>query len=267
MGNLFEQEGCNVDSRKRRRLIQLLKKVERISLVVLVWLLGAAVLYGIYTAALLKPYFKVERIEVEGNLRALSKEDVISKSGINMGDHLLRMPVGDIQDKLSKNPWIKEVAVHRKFPNKIWIYVTEYVPEAIVRTSDWYYVDRFGKFFKKLDRDDDKNFPVITGLEEFTIKDKDGFQSKIVELLRVKKLYEESSMGEIYGLSEVHFNSNWGVSVVTLVDPIELRLGFGPFREKINRLQIVYPAIRSHGGIVAYIDLNSEGKVVVKYGT
>lgn len=265
MGNLFEQER-NIDTRKRRRFFQLLKKIERISAVVLIWLMGAALLYAIYTAAFLKPYFDVDKIEVEGTFRVLTKDKIISKSGIKMGDHLLRLPVGEIQARLEKSPWIKEVAVHRKFPHMVWIYVKEYIPEAIVRKDGWHYVNRFGQVFKTISLEDDRDFPIITGLEEIPDDDEAALKSKVVELLRVKKLYESSSLGEIFGISEIHFNENKGVSIVTMVDPMELRLGYGPFVEKIDRLQIVYPAIRSRGGVVAYIDFNSEGKVVVKYG-
>lgn len=265
MANLFEQER-NVDRRKRRRIVVILKKIERISLVVLVWMIGAAALYALYTAAVLKPYFTVDTIEVKGDLRILSKDAVIDASGISKGDHLLRVPVNEVQDRLSKNPWIKEVAVHRKFPHMVWIYVKEYVPEAVIRKEGWHYVNRFGQIFKTLTLEDDRNFPVITGLENFSNENDHELKSKIVELLKVKKLYELSSIGEIYGLSEIHFDENTGVSIITLVDPMQLRLGFGPFREKIDRLQAVYPAIRSHGGMIAYIDFSSEGKVMVKYG-
>lgn len=266
--DLFKPNKRDIDTRKRRHLFKMVKRVERISAVVLAWMVGATILYGVYTIIFTKPYFKVDTIEVKGNLKALNAERVIESSGIKVGNPLLHIPVADIQKKLVENPWIKEAAVHRKFPNMVWLYVNEYVPEAIVRIKGWYYVDRFGTLFKKLALGDEKDFPVITGLEYLA----DGgsgedFKSRLVELLRVKKVYEASQVGEIYGLSEIHFDANKGVSIVTLNDPMELRLGFGSFAEKIDRLQLVYPAIRSHGGVVAYVDLGSEGKVVVKYGT
>jgi len=256
------------DSRRRRRLFRLVKKIQRITSVVLVWMVGVAILYGIYTVAFLKPYFEVSDINVRGDLHYLTKEEIITSSGIQAGDHLLRLPVKEIQKRLSEHPWIKEVAVHRKLPRMVWIYVKEYEPVAIVRTDDWYYVNRFGVPFKKLDSSDDHNFPVITGLETFAESGFEGtFRSHLVEMLRVLNLYEALPVGESYGVSEIHFNPNRGASVITLNDPMELRLGFGPFVEKMNRLQTVYPAMRSHGGVIAYVDLSSEGKVVVKYGT
>lgn len=266
---LYKPNKKQIDTRKRRRLYRFVKKVQRISAVILVWMVGVTVLYGVYVTTFRKPYFKVRLVEVRGDLRVLTEEKIVKDSGIKDGDHLLRMVIGDVQKKLARNPWIKEVAVHRKLPHMVLIYVKEYLPEAIVRLNGgWHYVDRFGEPFKKLDADDKKDYPIITGLEELPENDgKDQFKSRVVELLGVKKLYETSQLGEIYGLSEIHFSSKSGVSVITLNDPMELRLGFGPFVEKIERFETVYPAIRSHGGVVAYVDLNSEGKVVVKYGT
>jgi len=258
----------DVDSRKKRRFFRVVKKVQRICAVILAWMIGMTVLYGIYSITFLKPYFLVGEIEIKGNLHALTEDDIVLASEINIGDHLLRVPVGEIQKKLMKNPWIKEVAVHRKFPHMVWIYIKEYVPVALVRMDGWYYVDRFGHPFKKLGMEDNKDFPLITGLEEApNINLKKNFESKIVEFLRVKNLFENSELGETYGLSEIHFSNNGGVSLITLNDPVELRLGFGPFMEKIDRLEVTYNAIKSHGGMIHYIDLSPEGKVVVKYGT
>jgi len=226
---------------------------------------GAAILYGAYTVVFLKPYFKVTSIEVKGELNELSPEEVVSISGINIGDHILRIPVEDIQNKLLANPWAKEVAVHRKLPHMVLIYLKEYKPEAIVKRGDWYYVNRLGKMFKTLSKEDDRDYIFITGLER--IENDDAFRSKVIELLRLKELYESTMIGEIYAISEIHLDKNRGVSIITRNDPMEIRLGYGPFMEKLDRLQLVYPKIKTHGGVVAYIDVNSQGKVVVKYGT
>lgn len=265
---LYRPKEVKIDTRKRRRFYRLIKKVQRISLVILIWMLGFAIMYGIYTAAFIKPFFKVSTIQVKGNLHALETKQIIEESGIKEGDHLLRISVEDVQQKLSENTWIKEVAVHRKLPRMVLIYVNEYKPEALVRLNGFYYVDRQGKPFRKLDLNDEQDFPIITGLEDISEKiTLDDLQSKIVEILNVKKIFESSGLGESYSLSEIHYSPDRGISIVTLNDPMELRLGMGPFTEKIERLETVYSAIRSHGGVIAYVDLSSEGKVVVKYGT
>ena len=224
-------------------------------------MIGVSVLYGAYTILFLTPFFDVESIDVRGDLHFLNKDEVVAMSGIEMGDHLLRIPVDGVQKRLTENPWIKEAAVHRKFPHLVWIFVKEHVPDALIRLDSWYYVDRFGKVFKPVEQEDDRNFPIITGFEE------KSSEFQIAQLLKVKDLYMNSTLGETYGLSEIHFDENRGVSIITFNDPLELRLGFGPFMEKMGRLETAYPAIKAHGGVIAYVDLSSEGKVVVKYGT
>ena len=255
-----------IDTRKRRRFYKFAGKIQRISIVVLAWLFGSAILYGIYNVAFIRPYFKVEEIKISGLLNVNSEEDIIKLSGIEVGDHLLRIPVDQIQKNIASNEWVKEVAVHRKLPHLVWIYVKEYIPEAIVRKDDWYYMDSNGHLFKKVSIDDDKDYPVITGLEDISEQGSGNlFNSRLLEALKVKRLYETFPTSDIYGISEIHFDENKGISIITLNDPIELKLGFGPFREKIERLQKVYRAIRNNGGIIAYIDLRPEGKAVVKY--
>lgn len=231
-------------------------------------MLCLTVLYAAYLVVFVRPYFKVEKIEVHGELRALTKQDIAELSGIKKGDHLLRIPVGQIQRDLVNNPWLKEVAVHRKMPHLVWIYVKEYIPVAIVKTDSYFYVDKFGVSFKAFNKDDDADFPIITGLNvEDENLDKEELRSKIVELLKVLNIYEESFVGEKYGISEIHFSENRGISIITLNDPMELRLGFGSFAEKIDRFESAYSAIKLDGGIISYVDFSSEGKVVVKYGT
>lgn len=270
MSEYLKFQTRDVDARKKRKLYRVAKKVERISLVILAWAAGLAILYGAYTIVFVKPYFEVRDVVVRGDLKALNSDDIIAETGITTGDHLLRIPVAKIQQQLMQNPWIKEVAVHRKLPHLVMIYIKEQTPELIVRGDALYYVNHDGVIFKKLSAGDDKNYPIVTGLEElFTeggVSNK-NLQSKILEVLSVIELYKGTTIGETYGLSEVHASDTRGISIITLNDPLELKLGFGPFREKIDRLVTMYPVIRSHGGMVSYIDLNANGKVVVKYGS
>lgn len=268
MDDLFNRKNSGVDTRRRRRIFKIAIKIQHVSAVVIVWLILMAVLYSAYTVAFLKPYFRVNRIDVAGDFKVLTEEDIIKMSGIKYGDHILRVSVDAAQSALMENPWIKEAAVHRKLPRMIWIYVKEYVPEAIAKIGDWHYVDNFGEIFKKVDTDEERDFPIITGLEnsELDLSD-DKLKEMVMEILKVKRVYERSFIGEIYGISEVHYDPNRGISIITLNEPMEFRLGFGPYSEKISRFQTVYSAIRSNGGVVSYVDLSSDGKVVVKYGT
>lgn len=267
MGDLFKKVQHGVDTRKRRRFFRLVGKIQRISAVVLVWMLGLAVIYGMYIVVFQHPYFQVDEIKVEGDLRALNTEQVIESSGVREGDQLLRVPVAGVQKRLMENPWVKEAAVHRKLPHMVWIYIKEYVPEAIVHSGGWRYVDGMGDVFKTLSALDKKDYPVITGLGAVPFGNDEAYREKMSQILGVKRIYERSFFGEIYGLSEIHFDENRGVSIMTQNDPMELRLGFDSYDEKLERLQVVYPAIKSHGGVISYVDFGSPGKVVVKYGT
>lgn len=266
MSKVFKP-GARVDSRKRRRFFRLLKKIERISAVVLVWLLFASLLYGFYDLVFMQPYFAVREINVKGEMAHVSTDDIKTLANVTEGEHLLRISVSDIQKRILGNSWIKEVAVHRKLPHMLLIYVKEYVPEAMVKLTDGlYFVNKQGTAFKKIDITDDKNFPVITGLEELNPAEQ-PFASKVIEALKLKRLFEASEIGEIYGLSEISCSEEKGLSIVTQNDPMEVRLGFGSFLEKLERIDTVYSAMRSHGGVASYMDLSPEGKVVVKYGT
>jgi cell division protein FtsQ len=269
MMNLFENNKTGYKAgRGARDFRRIVAQVQRISLIVILWLLFIMLLYGSYVIVFVKPYFKVNKIAVSTEHGVLSQSAVIEMAGIKEGDPILAVSVDEIKKRLLANPRIEKVVVHRKLPGTIWIYVKEYVPVAIIRLDGFYYVDERGNIFKKVDGNDRRDYPIITGFEDnanpTTAQEK--AKDELLEALQVIRVYERSYIGEVYGISELNYNPDRGFSVITLKEPMEIRLGFDSYREKLLDLQTVYPAVRLEGGRVLYVDFGTRGKVVVKHG-
>jgi cell division protein FtsQ len=67
---------------------------------------------------------KIQKIEVLGTER-IASEEVLSLSGIHIGDQFLMVSAKKIKEKISKHPEIKEVQIQLKFPGKVKITVKE----------------------------------------------------------------------------------------------------------------------------------------------
>jgi len=139
-------------------------RVQQVSLITFVWFVMMGCLYGMYQLVFERSLFIVKNIEVDGRLVHLSSDDIKTYSGIKLGDNLFSADLKKIQKSVAANPWVLEVAVSRKIPSTIWIYVNEHVPAALLAADEVYMIDEEGDIFKDLDGMDEKNLPILTGL-------------------------------------------------------------------------------------------------------
>ncbi len=88
--------------------------------------------------------FSVSEIIVEGN-DAISKEQMISFSGIEKGTNLFAISKENVVSKMKENPYIDSVEIRRCLPNKIKLVVKERKIEyALPLANSYIYVNREG---------------------------------------------------------------------------------------------------------------------------
>ena len=115
-------------------------------------------------------YFSVTSVEING-CRQSSAADVRARSGVVINSSLLFLDGDHVSKAIeSRVPWVKNVDVTRRWPDKVIIRVQEYEPEAIVAmapdgVTQLFYMDRDGEPFIRVESGMDFDFPVITGLE------------------------------------------------------------------------------------------------------
>jgi cell division protein FtsQ len=93
---------------------------------VFVAVLSVGLLYG-YRFMTSHPYFAIERIEVAGTGR-LSRDEVVSLSGLRMGDNCLGVNIAEVVDRVVADPWIESATVTRLIPEGVRITVVERQP-------------------------------------------------------------------------------------------------------------------------------------------
>lgn len=89
-------------------------------------------------------HFAVSSVEISGN-RQLSYAELLSLSGITVGESILEVSLAQINAKLLANPWVKSVTVRRVLPGGVSIHVQEREPFFwIQQAGALYYADHNG---------------------------------------------------------------------------------------------------------------------------
>ncbi|QJB55401.1 FtsQ-type POTRA domain-containing protein [Pseudodesulfovibrio sp. zrk46] len=126
----------------------------------LVAVLGVGLLYG-YRFITSTSYFALKEIHVEGNQK-LSHGDILQIGDVSLGLNCMEMNVGEVEARLSDNPWIESVTVRRDFPSTLRIDVNEKVPAFWLRQGDGlYFADTHGKVIAPMHPGEIASLPVL----------------------------------------------------------------------------------------------------------
>lgn len=257
MSTFLQNQEQRNESQRRKRIVRRLKQVQQILLIVFAWLLGVAGLYGAYVLVVERDLFTVGRVEVEGDLHHLTADEVRALANVQAGDNLFRIAMKDVQDRVVTHPWVAEVAVRRKLPHTLWIYVTERTPVAMMTGKETRYVDAKGHSFPAGDGVLE-DLPVMTGFADAAPED----IQRAIELLT---LFQRHSLSVEFGLSELHFDRGQGFAVVGNATPVMIRLGWNEFTSKLDQFAALWPTMKTKGSVPLYVDTNVSGKVIAKY--
>ncbi|MCL2415189.1 MAG: FtsQ-type POTRA domain-containing protein, partial [Defluviitaleaceae bacterium] len=73
--------------------------------------------------------FEIREINIIGN-SILQTSEIMEMSGLSLNQNILAINRRGIEERISENPFIWDVRLHRDFPNRVIISITERVPIA-----------------------------------------------------------------------------------------------------------------------------------------
>lgn len=209
--------------------------------------------------------FRVETIRIEHN-RQVASDEIRERSDIQVGMNIFRLDLELIGRQIDEHPWISSARVKRVFPREVVIQVTEHIPAALINLGGLYYVDRDGIVFKPLEKGDRLDLPLLTGLDQLYLLEHPAEARRLLqEALTVVRALGERGVFGLAQISEVHLDPVEGFDLYTLSGGIPVRLGFGGYAEKLQRLERVYGQLAPRLAVLKYIDLNVDDRVIVKY--
>lgn len=206
------------------------------------------------------PYFAVKELRIRGAGPLLSHDEIFTWLGIDEHVAIWDLPPVRVKRRLEAHPLVAEVAVHREFPDRFEIEVRERRPTAIAVLDQLYYVDREGALLRPLSPRYNPDFPVVTGLAPDTPSGYRSFALRRAQ--RLLRLCERMSC--LGGLSEVHLDPQRGVVAYPVAQRVEVVLGWGSWRLKLQRAERTLEAWRGRGGQLARIDLRFRNQVVLR---
>ena len=128
----------------------------------MIMFMTSGLIYG-FNYAISAPYFLIKATSVKG-CRELTEKEVLALAALKSSQTIFSVNMEAMARRIASQPWVKNVAIGREFPNRLVVEVQERTALALCRKEeDLYLFDQDGVFFKKLEAGDEVDVPVLTG--------------------------------------------------------------------------------------------------------
>ncbi len=215
----------------------------------------------LYQYLISSPYVKLKEVRIIG-VDDKIKHELIEISGLNSEKSLLTLDLKATKKKMESLPWVRKVELEKSFPNLLLVRVEKEIPFAIVVLDKLYYIDRRGVPFKELEYNDNKDFPIITGIP-FRSAARNHYMKLAAGI--ISSFESDKGAWSMDDLSELHFEKDESVSLYSTSTPLVLKMGYNKLAVKKKELKRILSHLKETGRIdmVKTIDLNySDGAVV-----
>lgn len=217
-----------------------------------------------YRAVGATTFFRLKNIEVS-DAKRLSREEILALVGVEAGQDLARMNLKRMGEQLSQNPWVETVRIHRYFPDRLSISITEREPLAIVNMGYIYYLDKKGTIFKVLNQGDRLDYPVVTGFSEEELSSNPAATGEALKTTcELLKILREKGAFILADVSEIHYDKGYGFTLFTASGGLPVKVGSGDFAAKVDRFARIYRELMAQRPTLHYIDLDYNDKIIVK---
>jgi cell division protein FtsQ len=198
-------------------------------------------------------------IELEGTKR-LREVDVLSTSGLRLGDNLFALDTSKAESALLSSPWIASARIRRQLPGTVTVSIKEREPRAIAAISGKnFLVSAEGTPFKTLGVGDPHDLPLITGISaEALARDRRAEIARVTDALGLLQEYAGSSIAQKLPAEEVHLDGSGRASLVVGTTGTTLHLGVGPWKKKLLRAERVITKARRNGGNPSVLFVDNE---------
>lgn len=217
----------------------------------LYYVMGAVVLVIVFIVLANTVLFNCTQISVSGNEKYTS-EEIIARSGLNIGDNLLRMNTSSARENIIGSlAYVDDVKIKRSFPTKVNIIVAEAVKQyCIVENGTTAAISRKGKIVEHCDAGD---LPVVKGYEAETLEVGKWLSSKTEGKSEIPDvIFSAADAAGLKGITVVDMSDKFSVNI-TVEDRIILELG--PAEDVKSKLLVAVKLINEEIGKEEYVTL------------
>ena len=226
---------------KKRKLI--LKIIRTIILI--------GILIGTLIYILLSPLFNIKDVTVTGNNK-LSKEEIISLSEI-------RTEENDIKNRIKTNPYVENVKIRRKLPDKVEIIVVERVATYMLPFANSYvYINNQGYMLEITSQK--ANLPIITGFstpEENLHEGERLLSEDLVKLGEVLQIIESANANGIQELiTKIDISNRQDYTI--MLEKEKKLVHMGDVSNLSTKMSYINKIIQDEAGIEGEIFVNTD---------
>ncbi len=238
-------------------------KKRRKRLIFIIILLLTSVFFILYTKT---SFFHVSSIEVYGNEK-ITDDKLILASGIMIDENIFKINLKMAKENIMLHPYVKDVKVRRKLPNKILINIDERKEIAVIDyIGSHIYVDEEGIILNILSEKNDEQIMEISGTEidKPQIGNKIAFRHDNLE----KKLLEFINYSRKLGLADsfniVDIDEN---GKITIVMNTRAEVAFGTLDDVKYKLKFLVSILKeleskNQGYRVIHLDKGSNAIII-----
>lgn len=218
----------------------------------------------------LKDYFSVREVTVENHGRIPEAEALDLCRTALLGRSML----GNLSEgarEIEKHPLIRDAGIHRRFPDRVKVVVTEREPVALLNHGELLPVDSEGYILPIEDQASRTDLPILTPRR--TSYETVEQQNNIRRLNKDGRMLLETSLAfrrlapEMLGqISEFTVNSEGKITLVTMDDAVQVVIGKWVRPETVNYLKWMLARLAEGGNKPQEVDLSYEGQIIVKDG-
>ena len=202
--------------------------------------------------------FAIEQIEVSGN-EQLTNAQVLRAAGLAVGQNVFAVGPEQARDNLLREPWIEAADVRRRLPGRFSVEIRERHAVALLASGQLQLVSDEGTVFKPLEPNDPSDLPVISGLDpNLRTQDEQALSSSLLDSVALLHAYQDAGLARREPISEIHVDNDRGLSLYVGSDAMYVRLGKGPFRQKLERMREVLTRLAKDKARAAYVYLDNQ---------
>lgn len=204
----------------------------------------------------------------DGNL-IVPRETILRQAAVPLTGRMMDVDLGVIRARVMKNPYFKDVSVHRDLPDRILIRVQERVPVAVLVAAKTMYVDSEGVMMPAIRSEHAFDLPVITGATavQECRPGKKVVHPTLREALQIVLASQKLGNSVSRRISEIHLQPNGELVLYTAEYGIPVLFGRGSIVDKLTLLEGFWTGVvSSRGGqSLRAVDLRFADQVVARW--
>jgi cell division septal protein FtsQ len=214
-----------------------------------------------YGAVMHADLFVVSGVDIKG-VKQLGERELKEIAGAFSGQNIFRVDLAAAVRRAQANPWVEEVRIHRRLPNRITMVFNERVAAYILESaSGRYLMDRSGVITEKVAKESvDWQLPVIAIRG---VRPAPGEPVRAESLSEAMQLIDDIAAHGGWRAAEITVKADTPDALTVMYAGHVFKMGSGRYDEKLRRLAEVMADMKDRGADIAYVDLRPERQAAV----